>query len=702
MAAIRETLILEDRFSAVFSSYLNLGRQIAATMTTAAGSQNAFNDAAAQSSAPLEEMARAGTHAADSVGDISDAAREMSRASGIASGAQDEMNRAIRAGSKSADELTGKLKSLVAAYVSFRGLKSAMGWVEENLNLSNIQRNAENQLRAVLANMGVQDITVPVNADVNFDTSQTMSAFDAIAQKASEIQGKGIYGDEAMIAGAGELSTYFSDANAIMSMMDTLANYTMGMTGGGAVDKNAMVDYATNIGKIMTGSYDAMTKKGFEFTDTQKAIIEGAATEAQIIAELGEEYLNMSHDMQAAAAINNVISESWGGLYEAMSDTPEGKIIQLQNRLGDLREMLGNGLYPAVMRLVDTINAHYPQIERLMTYFAYGCSLIIDGISWVVDDASQAFEWVEQNWDIISTVLITGAMAIAGAMVYSAVSSAVAWAILNPELLLIAGSVLLVIYLAREMGATWADICGFVGGVLYELYAFGYNMTANTWNYLVMFAEFFANFLNDPIAATAHLIADWADWVLSVVQSLASAIDAVFGSNLAGAVNGWRSNLQGWVDSTFGENQIKIQRMEKIQYDDAWNRGTQMGRSVGGWIDDFSISDFVNNMNSMGGSNFSYDSLNAASGINSALEDIGADTKAIRNSVALSEEDIRLLVDMATREYVNNINLTSQTPIINVNGQNTGDTEWDRQQLADTLKDILLEQSASGTTLAYT
>ena len=217
MAAIRETLVLEDRFSAVFSSYLNLGRQIASTMTAAAGSQNAFNDAASQSSEPLEEMARAGTQAAGAVDEITDAVQDMSQASGAASSAQEEMNRAMSAGSKSADDLTGKLKALAATYVSFQGLKSAMGWVEENLKLSNIQRNAENQLRAVLANMGVQDITVPINADVNFDTSQTMSAFDAIARKASEIQGKGIYGDEAMIAGAAELSTYFSDANADIS-----------------------------------------------------------------------------------------------------------------------------------------------------------------------------------------------------------------------------------------------------------------------------------------------------------------------------------------------------------------------------------------------------------------------------------------------------------------------------------------------------
>ena len=62
----------------------------------------------------------------------------------------------------------------------------------------------------------------------------------------------------------------------------------------------------------------------------------------------------------------------------------------------------------------------------------------------------------------------------------------------------------------------------------------------------------------------------------------------------------------------------------------------------------------------------------------------------------MSQEDIKLIVDMAARRYVNNINLTAQTPVITINGANTGNTEADRKALADTLKSILLEQAAAG------
>ena len=355
-----------------------------------------------------------------------------------------------------------------------------------------------------------------------------------------------------------------------------------------------------------------------------------------------------------------------------------------------------NALRPVLEELNNFLNSDIGRdaLNGFISAVRMGGEMLL----WLLQLVESGAAFIREHWDTVSTLLIAGAIAIAAVMTYSAINSAIAWATMNPVLLLIVGSIVLVIYMARQMGATWEDICGFIGGVLYELYAFGNNLIADAWNYLAMFAEFFANFLNDPIAATAHLIADWSDWVLSVIQSLASAIDAVFGSNLAGVVNNWRSGVQDWANS-FGENEIKIQRMGKIQYNDAWNRGSEMGRSVGAALDNFNISDFVSGM---GGSGFDYDALAAASGLNNTLSDIAGDTKAIRNSVALSEEDIKLLVDMATREYVNNINLTAQTPIINVTGQNTGDTEMDKRALADAIKDILIEEAASHTDLAYT
>ena len=88
----------------------------------------------------------------------------------------------------------------------------------------------------------------------------------------------------------------------------------------------------------------------------------------------------------------------------------------------------------------------------------------------------------------------------------------------------------------------------------------------------------------------------------------------------------------------------------------------------------------------------SYESFDA---IAANTDSIASDVGSIKKSVNMSDEDIKSLVDMAERRYVNNINLTAQTPVINVTGQNTGNTAADRQNLGYIIRDVLIEQAAS-------
>ena len=69
---------------------------------------------------------------------------------------------------------------------------------------------------------------------------------------------------------------------------------------------------------------------------------------------------------------------------------------------------------------------------------------------------------------------------------------------------------------------------------------------------------------------------------------------------------------------------------------------------------------------------------------------------SIEKSLGLAEEDLKSLVDVAEQRYVNRINLTAQTPVINITGANTGNTPADRQRLADMIRDTLVEQWSSG------
>ena len=446
MATIKSQMVLNDGMSVVL-------KKITSALDTTLSSFEMVQRASG-SAIDVANIEAARAQLADASRAVDDMADSYHRA------AQEEerLNDSINRGASAMDGMVTKVVSLVGAYMSLSAIKNL---ATTSMDAANTQINAQVQLRTVLENMGAMDSyealadevsgnelentltlntagaldnydafaadvtgnTLEAELVVQADNSQAITAYDAIVQKAADIQGNGIYGDEIMIAGAAEFATYFEDANAILSMMDTLTDYAMGMSGGGALDATSMVDYATGLGKIMSGSYDAMTKKGFEFSDAQKAIIEGTATEAQIVAELGAEYLNMSSDMQAAAAINNVIAEGWGGLYETMSNTPEGKIISLNNTLGDIQEVVGAGIYPAVTNLVDTVQQNAPQIETAALGLATVLGTIINIVSLLVDGALSFGTAVAENWSWLSPI-VWGLVAALGA--YVAISAIVA------------------------------------------------------------------------------------------------------------------------------------------------------------------------------------------------------------------------------------------------------------------------------------
>ena len=89
-------------------------------------------------------------------------------------------------------------------------------------------------------------------------------------------------------------------------------------------------------------------------------------------------------------------------------------------------------------------------------------------------------------------------------------------------------------------------------------------------------------------------------------------------------------------------------------------------------------------------------------GATDQLSGINSSVKGIEKAVDMSDEDLKALVDVAERRYVNQVNLTSQTPVITVNGANTGRTAQDRRALADAIEQILREEWASGSVRSTT
>lgn len=392
MGTIRSQMALNDGMSAVL-------KKITRSLDTAISAFEEMQKASGKSM-DTKLLKSAHTMLAQCNDEIDQMADEYERAQKQ----QQRLNDSIDKGTASAGGLLKKIAGIAGAYMSLSAVK---GLVTDSMGLADTQIGVQTQLKTVTRNMGTGDY------------------YDQILQKASDIQGRGMYGDEAMIAGAGELATYFTDGDAILSMMDTLTNYAAGMSGGGEVDSKAMTDYATGLGKIMVGSFDAMAQKGFEFTDVQKKIIEGTATEKQIAEELGDEYVNLSNDMQAAAVIGSVIDEGWSGLYDAMSQTPEGQIIQFKNTLGDLKETIGAGLYPAVLNFMSLFQENLPQIQEFADLFVQGVGRIINFLTQAANKALEFASTVQDNWSIIEPIVLGIVAALTAYAIISGIVAAV-------------------------------------------------------------------------------------------------------------------------------------------------------------------------------------------------------------------------------------------------------------------------------------
>ncbi len=775
MATIQSQIELYDAFSAPMMNIINAVNLGCSAMADMQGMMNESFDPSS-----IDGAREAVNQASIAMQQLENAARTIENPISQDTRRQEEFTREIWESNNAARGLTQALKGAVAGYVGISGVRKAFSFVEECTELFDTQRNAENQLMVVLGNMLNDDYVAGFELETTADTAMAVSEinaiqnevneitipvtaggkalqaeFDAITQKASEIQGLGIYGDEAMIAGAAEFATYFSDLNAITMMMDTLADYAMGMSGGGALDSNAMVDYATGLGKIMSGSYDAMTKKGFEFSDAQKAIIEGTAEQEQIIAVLGNEYAAMSEEMQAAAVIQQVISEGWGDLYETMSNTPEGKIIQMTNAWGDMKEVVGGQLYPYIMLFTDTIQENWPVIEGIVYGITEGLQFMIGILSSLTEGALGFAQIVLDNWGVIAPIIagIAGAMALyygiqlgvnavnlasqgihvaiaAAQMIHALATGALTGATfaqitaqngLNASLYAcpIVWIVALIIALVAAIYAGVAAmnhfagtsvsatglICGTfmvlaatVGNIFIAVVNFAIDMFAALWNHTAAFANFFGNVWNDPVGAIARLFVDLADIVLGILEAIASAIDTVFGSDLAGAVSGWRGSLGGWVDETYGQGEEVMAKMDPssmhlngFNYETAWNAGYRFGEGIENTISNFDPASLfkVGDIPSPDDYISSYGDMYDSSGIGRNLEDIAGNTGAIKDSMDITAEDLKYMRDMAEQEAINRFTL-AEVHIEQTNHNNIG-SSMDLDGVVSQLDDALGE-----------
>lgn len=676
MATIREELVLVDRFTSVFASYLNKTRQAASAGTAAAASQKQLDGAARSAGVSLGQMAGAASNAASAQNNLdgaversSSSANRMGNAAEQAARSQDRMNRSMRAGQSAASGLERRIMGLARAYL---GLRSAQAFV----GLS----DAMTQTKARLDRMN--------------DGLQTTAQLQDMIYQAAQ-RSRGCY--QETIDMVGKLGTLAGDAfssNAELVAFAEQINKQFVLAGTSAQGAQAAM-------LQLTQAMSSGVLRGEELN----SVLEQAPTIAQAIAR----YIGVTTgEMRELASQGKITSQVVKNALFAAAEETNAAFEAIPLTFGQAWTMASNAavrsLQPALQRLNNLLNSELGR--NALNGLIAGFELLGSAASGAVGLMERGAQLAADNWSVVEAVLggvSAAALVAGGSMAKAAVVSATAWAAANLPLFLIAGSVALIIYMARQMGATWEEIGGVVGGIFGFMYAAAMNLfIVPTQNALARSANFWGNVFRNPLAAIKVLFLDAFTYILNHASKVAHAIE-----DLINGIPGMNVNLTSKIDGLYNRVAQASRNVKDAsgwkEYVKAWDLvdysvGVNIGRSAGRVLDNFNINDVLGNFS---GTATDYGKLLDASGIPASLEGIGKDTAAIKRSVSLSEEDMKLLVDMAAREYVNNINLTAQTPVITINGQNTGNFQEDLQWLENSLKKILLEQSASHTDLSY-
>lgn len=266
-------------------------------------------------------------------------------AQGISGSIQDTLNPEATsagnaAGQKVGDTLKGSLsqrlgKGLIKSGAVATAISAPliMG-IKKSMEAYKVQSAAETKLTEIYkTRMGVGKKAAQSTMDV-----------------ASALQKQGIIGDEVALSGSQQLATfakYPSTINTLMPAMENLLAQQKGV--------NATAEDATNIGnlmgKVLQGQTGALKRVGVSFDENQEKILKYGTEE------------------EKAAVLAQVITDNVGNMNSEMAKTPEGKIQQMKNAMGDLSEKLGASLAPALASIANWLSEHLiPKIDKLLSF----------------------------------------------------------------------------------------------------------------------------------------------------------------------------------------------------------------------------------------------------------------------------------------------------------------------------------------------
>lgn len=682
MAKIQETLVLQDQFSSSFGAYIQAAQRASSSTTTAQTAarnyQSVLNSVSRQLIsanakfesyvAQQEEMVAAGQQNTEAFKKLDTQTEKLGAtirgleaqqqtltqsmkaaesAASVAAAAKDEAAAATKRlqeqenmAQSVTNSLTSSVLRLVASYVSIQGLKKAVDLSDSLVSM---------RARLDRMNDGLQ-------------TTQELETM--IYQSAQRSRGS------------------FTDTMGLVSQLGTMA-------GDAFSSSKEIVQFAEQLNKQLALS-------GASGSSAQAAILQ---------LEQG-----LASGVLRGDELNSVMEQA-PALAKSIAD-------YMQVSVGQLREMGSQGQITADIvknALFDAAQKTNEEFEKTPMTWAQVWTVASNTAIRALDPLLTAINWVANNLDVAIPLVISlgaafGVLLIAANWTnilatatktaasmqafYNAVMAANPIALTAAAVLVLVAALYGGVAAFNKLTGSSVSATGLITGAFTTMGAFILNGTlVPLQNGFAAFVNFLANVFNNPLAAIKIAFYDMAITVMQYLQNIAQGLEG-----LLNKIPGVTVDLTSGVNATV----TKLQRDRKYEkwasgytevvkpwknfdlgksYKAGYNWGANLGKSglMGTGTGDLEIPQ--------------------AADVKDLLGNIDKNTGKIAKTVDLSDEQIKMLVDVAERKYVNNVNLTSQTPMITVQGQNTGDTEKDARNLADTLRDVLVDLMNAGSTV---
>lgn len=630
---------------------------------------------------------------------------------------QGRFNREIEEGTNEANSLMQTIKGAVAAYATIQTLSTA-------LNLSDQLTSTTARLN--LMNDGLQT-TQDLQNMIYLSAERARGSYQATADAVSKLglmAGDAFGSSEEIIAFMEQVNKQFTIAGTEAAGIDAAMLQLTQAMGSGVLrgeEYNSILEQAPNIIQAIA-----------DYMEVPKGQLKDMAAEGQITADIVKAAMFAAADdtnakfeqmpktfSQIWTSFQNTALMAFQPVLQRMNEIANSEAFQefVNNAIEGLSLVAGIALeiFDLLVGVAGAVADNWSWLSPIIYGVAaalavyYGWQLAVNAISAITKGIHIAMA-IAQMIHAAATGALTAATAAEIAAQNGLNAALYACPIVWIIVLIIAlialfyAAVAAVNKFAGTSVSATGIICGafmvaaaFIGNLFVTLINFVIDIFVVLWNFIAAFANFFANVFTDPVGAVARLFFDLVDTVLSLLQSLASAIDTIFGSNLAGAVQGWRDSLSGWVDDTFGKGtevmaQLNADDMHlgRFEYGSAWDAGYSFGEGIDESIANFDPSSLFDT-NVPGADDYAnlgnYGS--GIGGIGSGVDDIAGNTGKIADSMDITEEDLKYLRDIAEQEAINRFTTAEIT--IEQTNHNTVSGKMDLDGVVDGLTDAVNE-----------